>query len=162
VIGIVLGVVTTVLLLLLLAGASLPARQQVTRVELLKAPLDAVWEALDDLPRQIQWRTGLKSVQMLDDDHGLRWVEQPLSGRAVTLRKLKALPAKELLLEMQQGRNKGTRLAQMNTVPGGTRVTFTEMLETRSLTGRIRARLGGGLDQQLDSFIQQLKTKFTG
>jgi uncharacterized membrane protein len=157
---VVLGIILAVLVLLFGLGLSLPSRQQVTRVELLKAPVTEVWEALSDLPRQTHWRTGLKSVQMLDDDHGLRWVEQPERGGAVTLRKLKELPAQELLLEMQQGSSKGTRSARMNAVPGGTRVTFTEILETRTPIGRIRARMGGGLDQRLDSFIQQLKAKF--
>ena len=90
--GMLLGALVLVLLLVLLVGMLLPAREQVTRVELFKAPVAEVWEALNNLPGQAQWRTGLKSVQTLDDDEGLRWVEQPLQGTAVVLRKTKEIP----------------------------------------------------------------------
>lgn len=157
-------VITLVILLLLLpvlVGFLISPYQQVTRVELIKAPADAVWNALSDFSQQAQWRADLTSMQMLDDDEGLRWVEQVANQRPLVLRKLKELPLKELLVEMTQGSNKGTRHARMNAVPGGTRVTFTEMLETRSPLGRIRGRMGSSLDQRLDHFIQQLKAHFT-
>jgi hypothetical protein len=99
-------------------------------------------------------------MQMIDDDAGLRWVEQSAGTQAIVLRKLKETPLKELLLEMQQDGSKGTRQARLNAVPGGTRVTFTEMLETRTPLGRIKARLGGNPDRRLDHFIQQLKARF--
>ncbi len=158
---IILGIGCAVVLLPLLLGALLPAREQVTRVELIKAPQTDVWDALSDLPRQTLWRTGLKSVQTLDDDAGLRWVEQPISGAAVTIRKVKEVPMQDLLLEMQQRGCKATRQARLNAVPGGTRITFTEVLEARSPLRRITNRLRGGVDRRLDGFIQQLRTKFT-
>jgi len=162
VIWIVLVLGTALLLLPFVVGALMPASQQVTRVELIKASAADVWDALTDLPRQIQWRSDLKSVQMLDDDEGLRWVEQLGHGSPVTLRKSKEIPQKELLLEMGYKDGKGTRHARLSTVPGGTRVTFVETLETRSPLARLRVRTKGGLDSKLDSFILALKQKFVG
>lgn len=149
------------LLIPVMIGLLISPFQQVTRVELIKASADEVWKALTDLPRQTQWRSDLKSMQMVDDDAGLRWIEQSEDGKAITLRKLKETPPKELLLEMRQRGCKGTRQACLNAVPGGTRVTFTEMLETHTPIGRIKARLGGAPDRSLDHFIQQLKASFT-
>ena len=155
---ILLGIVT----LLLLVGLLLPARQQVTRVELFKAPISEVWEALDNLPAQTQWRDGLKSVQMLDDDDGLRWLEQSAKGGAVTVRKLKQLAQKELVLELRQGGKLGGRSARFNSVPGGSRVTFAETLECRMPFTRILSQAGGSVDKRLDGFIRQLRGKFPG
>lgn len=158
---IALGVGLLLLLLMpVVLGLLMSPYQQVTRVELIKAPADEVWNALTDLPQQTLWRTELTSMQMIDDDAGLRWVEQSAGRQAIVLRKLKEIPLKELLLEMQQDGSKGTRQARLNAVPGGTRVTFTEMLETRKPLGRIKARLGGNPDRHLDHFIQQLKARF--
>lgn len=157
---VVITLVVLLLLLPVLVGLLLSPYQQVTRVELIKAPADAVWNALNDFSQQGQWRDDLVSMQMLDDDDGLRWVEQVVAQRPRVLRKLKALPLKELLVEMQQRNNTGTRHARLNAVPGGTRVTFTEMLETRNPLERIRERMGSRLDQRLDHFIHQLKTHF--
>lgn len=158
-IAVTLGIL--LVLLPVLIGLLISPYQQVTRVELIKAPADEVWNALADLPQQTQWRADLKSMQTLDDDAGLRWVEQSGDGNAITLRKLKEIPRKELLLDMQQNGSKRTRQACLNAVPGGTRVTFTEMLETRTPLGRIKTRINGGPDRHLDHFIQQLKARFT-
>jgi hypothetical protein len=160
VIWIVVGLGTALVLSPFLLGALLAARQQVTRVELVKAPAAEVWDALTDLPRQIQWRSDLKSVQMLDDDSGLRWVEQPGQGSPVTLRKSKEIPLKELLLGMDCEDGKGTRQARLSAVPGGTRVTFVETLDTPRPLARLRVRTKGGLDAKLDRFILELKQKF--
>lgn len=122
IIWIALGVVTCVVLLWMLVGFALSARQQVTRVELIKAPLADVWEALSNLPAQAYWRSELKSVQMLDDDHGLRWVEHPEKGSPITVRKVKEKPNQELLLEMVNNAGQGTRHARLSGVPGGTRI----------------------------------------
>lgn len=158
---VIMGISLLFLLVPVMVGLLISPYQQVTRVELIKAPADEVWSALTDLPRQTQWRADLKSMQMIDDDAGLRWVEQSAHGPAITLRKIKETPLKELLLEMRQRGSKGTRQARLNAVPGGTRVTFTEMLETRPPWLRIKARMGGGPDRNLDHFIQQLKARFT-
>lgn len=157
-----IAVTVGVLLLLMpvLIGLLISPYQQVTRVELIKASANEVWQALADLPQQTQWRSDLKSMQMLDDDAGLRWIEQPVAGGAVVLRKLKEIPLKELLLDMQQTGSKTTRQACLNAVPGGTRITFTEMLESRTPLGRIKARMNGGPDRSLDHFIQQLRNRF--
>lgn len=157
---IVLGLCAALVMSPFLIGLLISPRQQVTRVELVKAPATEVWEALNNLQLQAQWRMGISSVQMLDDDDGLRWVEKPERGRPVTIRKLKEMPPQELLLEIQQGSAKGTRQARLNAVPGGTRVTFTEMQEIRSPLARLANSRQGGLDGRLDSFIQELKNHF--
>ncbi|MBU0656598.1 MAG: SRPBCC family protein [Gammaproteobacteria bacterium] len=155
-----LALAAVLLLLPFLVGFMLSPRQQVTRVELVKAATQEVWEALSNLQVQVQWRTGINSVQMLDDDEGLRWVEKPEHGRPVTIRKLKENPPQELLLEMRQGSTNGTRQIRLNAVPGGTRVTFTEMQETRNPLARLACRRQGGLDHKLDRFIHELKNHF--
>lgn len=159
-IWIIVGLAVTLLLLPLLAGFMMSPRQQVTRVELVKASAEEVWEALSNLQLQTQWRKGISSVQMLDDDEGLRWVETPESGRPVTIRKLKANQPQELVLEMQSGSLKGSRQARLSAVPGGTRVTFTEVQEARSPLARLAVRRQGGLDGRMDRFIQELKNHF--
>ncbi len=157
---IVLGVLLALVVVVVVIGFALSPRQQVTRVELIKAPLADVWEALSNLPAQAYWRSDIKNVQMLDDDHGLRWVEHPEHGRPLTIRKSKEKPNQELLLELSNSAGQGSRHARLSGVPGGTRITFTEVLTTSSPLKRIKARMRGGLDRKLDGFIQQLKQKF--
>ncbi|QTR48528.1 SRPBCC family protein [Candidatus Thiothrix anitrata] len=159
--GMLLGALVLLLLLALLIGILLPAREQVTRVELFKAPVAEVWEALSNLPGQAQWRSGLKSVQTLDDDEGLRWVEQPQQGAASILRKTKEIPLQELILEARQSGVLTTRQARLSNVPGGTRVTFTQTLQIAMPLRRLGNRMQGGVDNRLDNFIRQLRTKFS-
>ncbi|WGZ95781.1 MAG: SRPBCC family protein [Candidatus Thiothrix putei] len=157
---IVISLGILLLLIPVVVGLLMSPYQQVTRVELIKASIDDVWNALADFSQQAQWRTELTSMQMLDDDEGLRWVEQSAGQGSVVLRKLKEIPLKELLVDRDQGSGKGTFHARLSAVPGGTRITFTEMLETRTPFGRIKARMKGEPDSRLDHFIQQLKARF--
>nr|CAA6829153.1 MAG: Unknown protein [uncultured Thiotrichaceae bacterium] len=141
-----------------LLGLMIPQHQQATRVELVRAPLDTVWDAISELSRQTEWRTDLKSVQLKDDDDGMRWIEVPLRGSKITLRKMKEVEKKELLLQMERGSTvQGTRLAILSAVPGGTRITFTETAELKNPIKRLFAQLGGKLDRRLNQYIHQLK-----
>lgn len=157
--GMLLGTLILVFLVLLI-GMLLPAREQVTRVELFKAPIADVWEALSNLPGQMLWRTNLKNIQTLDDDDGLRWVEQLLQGTTVVLRKTKENPLQELTVELRQRGMCATRQARLNSVPGGTRVTFTQTLQINMPFRRLLNRFRGGVDSHLDDFIRQLRVKF--
>lgn len=159
-IWIITGLLVALLVLPVLVGFMMSSRQQVTRVELIKASADQVWEALSDLQLQTQWRKGITSVQMLDDDDGLRWLEKPENGHPVTIRKVKENQPQELVLEMQYGSVKGTRQARLNAVPGGTRVTFTEVQDASSPFSRLAVRRQGGLDGKMDRFVQELKAHF--
>lgn len=159
-IWIVAGLVAALFMLPFLIGLMMSPRQQVTRVELIKASAEEVWEALSNLQVQTQWRKGLASVQMLDDDEGLRWLEKPENGRPVTIRKIKENQPQELVLEIHSGNVKGSRQARLNAVPGGTRITFTEIQEVSSPLARLAARRQGGLDGKMDRFIQELKEHF--
>lgn len=157
---IIVGLVVALSCFLLLVGLLLPLREQVTRVELFKAPLVEVWDALDNLPSQTQWRSGLKSVQTLDDDDGLRWLERDGRGKTQVLRKIKETRQQELVLEIRRSGSKTVRQARFGSVPGGTRVTFTETLEAKMPTQRLMNRMRGGVDRQLDGFISQLRGRF--
>lgn len=157
---VIMGLVVALSCFLLLVGLLLPHREQVTRVALFKAPLAEVWDALNNLPNQTQWRSGLKSVQILDDDDGLRWLERDEQGKVQVLRKIKEIQQQELVLEIHRSGSKTIRQARLSSVPGGTRVTFTETLEAKMPTQRLLNRMRGGVDRQLDGFISQLRGRF--
>ncbi len=158
-----IAVGTGILLILfpMLIGMMIAPRQQAMRVELIRAPLDTVWQAISELNRQTEWRSDLKSVQLKDDDNGLRWIENPVRGGLLTLRKLKEIEKKEITLQLEKGsRVIGTRHALLRQVPGGTRVTFTETSEINNPTRRLFSHLGNKLDKRLNHYIGQLKNAY--
>lgn len=144
-----------------LLGLMISPHQQATRVELIKAPPESVWDALSDLSRQTEWRTDLKSVQLKDDDDGMRWIEHTQGGDKIVARKQKEVAQKEIVIQMQKGTNvQGTRQAVLNAVPGGTRVTFTETTDISSPFKRLVAQVSSSLDKHLNHYIAQLKSHF--
>ncbi|HPE61673.1 MAG: SRPBCC family protein [Thiothrix sp.] len=160
---VLVGILVLVFLLPFLIGLLIAPSQQATRVELVKAPLDEVWAALSDLSRQTEWRDDLKSMQLKDDDEGMRWVELPVHGPRLVLRKIKEVPKKELVVQLERGKTpRGKRQAVFTAVPGGTRVTFTETSEISNPLGRFRAHIGSKLDKRLNHYIAQLKKHFAG
>ncbi|PID49256.1 MAG: hypothetical protein CR991_07690 [Proteobacteria bacterium] len=156
---VIIGILLVIIPFLL--GLLVSPHQRATRVELIKAPTIDVWNALSDLSRQTEWRTDLKSVQFKDDDDGMRWVELTKKGEQLVTRKKKEVNQKEILIQIEKGsRVRGTRQAILSSVPGGTRVTFTETSDIRSPFSRIIAQVGSTLDKRLNSYIAQLKNRF--
>lgn len=158
---ILVGFVALLIVVPFLIGLMLSPFQRATRVELVKAPIDATWEALSELSRQTEWRSDLKSVQLKDDDEGMRWVESLAHGGKVTARKQKEVLNKEIIVQLSKGPLViGTREASLNAVPGGTRITFTETAVTKNPWQRLSMQMGSKLDKRLQSYIEQFKKHF--
>lgn len=159
---ILVGVLALLILVPLLIGLMLSPYQRATRVELVKAPIDATWGALSDLSRQTEWRTDLKSVQLKDDDEGMRWVEHLAHGGKITARKQKEVLNKEIIIQLSKGSQViGTREATLSAVPGGTRITFTQTAVTKNPWQRLGMHMGSKVDKHLQSYIEQFKARFT-
>lgn len=159
---ILVGVLALLILVPLLIGLMLSPYQRATRVELVKAPIDATWGALSDLSRQTEWRTDLKSVQLKDDDEGMRWVEHLAHGGKITARKQKEVLNKEIIIQLSKGSQViGTREATLSAVPGGTRITFTQTAVTKNPWQRLGMHMGSKVDKHLQAYIEQFKARFT-
>jgi uncharacterized membrane protein len=160
-IWIVVGLLGLLILVPFLIGLMLSPYQRATRVELVKAPIDDTWGALSDLSRQTEWRTDLKSVQLKDDDEGMRWIETLAHGSKVTARKQKEVPKKEIIVQLSKGSHViGTREASLSSVPGGTRITFTETAVTKNPWRRLGMHMGSKVDKHLQNYIGQFKARF--
>ena len=159
---VIIGIIVTLIVLPLLVGLMLPQQSRATRVDLVRAPIDQVWESLSDLARHTEWRSDLKSVQLKDDDEGLRWLEHSKTQGKLTVRKVKEVHHKEITMSYQRGTGfKGTRQAILTAVPGGTRVNFTETRDIRNPITRLRNQFGAKLDTQLNHYISELKAKYS-
>ncbi len=158
---ILVGVLALLIVVPFLIGLMLSPYQRATRVELVKAPIDATWGALSDLSRQTEWRTDLKSVQLKDDDEGMRWVEHLAHGGKITARKQKEVLNKEIIVQLSKGSQViGTREATLSAVPGGTRITFTQTAVTKNPLQRLSMHMGSKIDKHLQSYIEQFKARF--
>ena len=160
-----LWILVSILVLLILVpfliGLLLSPYQRATRVELVKAPINDTWSTLSDLSRQTEWRTDLKSVQLKDDDEGMRWIESLAQGGKITARKQKEVVNKEIVVQLSKGSQViGTREAVLSAVPGGTRITFTETAVTKNPWQRLGMHMGAKVDKHLQNYIVQFKARF--
>lgn len=158
---ILVGIVVLLILVPFLIGLLLSPYQRATRVELVKAPINDTWGTLSDLSRQTEWRSDLKSVQLKDDDEGMRWIESLAQGGKITARKQKEVLNKELVVQLSKGAQViGTREAVLSAVPGGTRITFTETAVTKNPWQRLTMHMGSKVDKHLQTYIEQFKARF--
>lgn len=156
VLWIFIGIVALLILLPLLMGLLMPPLQRATRVELIRAPLDVVWDNIADLPRQTQWRSDLKNVQFKDDDQGTRWIEQSSSMGTMTVRKKFEDEQREVILILEKGKMQGKRHLLVSGVPGGTRLTINEERVIPSPLGRLFNKI----DKQVNQYIDDLQAYF--
>jgi hypothetical protein len=79
----------------------------------------------------------------------------------VTARKQKEVPKKEIIVQLSKGSHViGTREASLSSVPGGTRITFTETAVTKNPWRRLGMHMGSKVDKHLQNYIGQFKARF--
>ena len=103
---IIIGAFIALALLLTLVGALLPvahtARVRIT----LTQPAPPVYDAIADVARYQEWRTGLDSLRVVDAGPPLRWRESSSMG-TIEFVQLNALPPRTVQAEIQGAKEQG-------------------------------------------------------
>ncbi len=154
------------LLVLLLAvlglfawGSSMPEAHHVTVSETIPAPLQEVYERLRKAEDYTRWRSGLKSVEVIDAG---RWIENNDAGR-MPLRVLEAAPPKLLVVKIDTDQLpfEGVWTYSPQEADGGTRVEITEDGRVKSAMFRALGRLFFPIDKTARTYLADLQRSFS-
>lgn len=103
----------------------------------IRAPISRVWEVVTDWEDQGDWRSDLKSVEVLSGD---RFVEHLNSGSEVTFEVTSTDAPNQILLEMSGGAT-GTYEIELVSQGDITKVVFRESVELGLFSGSNRSRV---------------------
>ena len=136
-------------------GKTIPAKQEVIVNEKINAPIDRVWGIMTDWKNQGEWRSEVNKIVIVSPT---TFIEQPISGPAITFEVVKLEQPKRIELLMT-GSIQGQYIADLEFSDGVTTVTAREIVINDSIVGRVMSTLFFDLEQFAESYLQQVKTE---
>jgi uncharacterized protein YndB with AHSA1/START domain len=147
-------------LLPFLVGLSIPKERTYTRTHLFSSSVDSVFKVVTDVKAQPEWRSELKTVEMLSPTDDQQWREVLHRGPAITFRVKRKIPNKLFEIEIVGRSLQGHWLGTFQPVDGGgTRVTFTETSIIPNPFMRTISALFVNLDETIGQYIANLQKR---
>jgi hypothetical protein len=134
-------------------GATLPTTKSLSKTIQIDAPVDIVWETMSDWEGQVEWRSEVKSVEMVDEK---TFKEFPFNGPAVEF-EIVRLETNYIIELKMSGPFKGDYLAVFSEDNGITTIHISETIIQESTIGRILAKLFFDLDEFVAAYFDQLQ-----
>lgn len=155
------GVIGLVLLvgLTALVGLMLPKGHRASRTVVLNAAPAAVYGAITDFGRFPEWRTGIKTVQILADDGGRTRFREDGPHGAITYRVEQREPNARLVTRIDDPELPfgGTWTLEVKPVPAGTELTITEDGEIFNPIFRVLSKVVFSPYDTIDTYQSDLK-----
>ncbi|HUR92176.1 MAG TPA: SRPBCC family protein [Gemmatimonadaceae bacterium] len=158
---IVLGSLAAVVAILLAVGYSLPVKHVATRSAVVAAPADQVWAAITDVASAPQWRTDVKSVEVVRQGAaGPVWREVSGDG-TITFETVESLPPRRLVTRIADKSLPfgGRWTYELEPTTGGTRVTIREDGEVYNPVFRFVSRYVMGHHATIEKYLTSLRTR---
>jgi uncharacterized protein YndB with AHSA1/START domain len=155
---IALAVVGAFIGVIVLTGYALPVGHVASRTATLSQPVDRVYAALTDIASYPQWRSDVKSVEVLSAAPPRRWREHGGNGD-ITFEVAEAQPPMRLVTRIADRDLPfgGTWTYELMAEGNGTRLTITEHGEVYNPIFRIMSRFVFGHTATMDQFLADLK-----
>lgn len=144
-------------------GAALPAEHRVSRSLRLRQSPSNIWQALDDLSGQAEWRTDLASIELLPDRAGRRaWREHWKNGQQILMEESSRTPPSRLVTRIADESLPfgGTWTFEIDADGDGSRVRITEDGVVRNVIFRSMAKFVFGHSATMEGYLKSLAGKF--
>jgi uncharacterized protein YndB with AHSA1/START domain len=164
VVGIVVAALAALAGVVALVGSRLPQAHVASRQTQLKAPPEAVWQAITEVDRFSAWRDGVSRVERMPDRAGkTTWVEHGSHGK-MTLTIDRAEPPRLLAVRIADPDLPfgGTWTYEISPSPGGSTLKITEHGEVYNPIFRFMARYVFGHEATLATYLASIEKKFAG
>jgi uncharacterized protein YndB with AHSA1/START domain len=163
IIGIALAAVVALVLLVVIVGALLPRRHEVSRSAVIAAPPAAVYGAVTDVANAAAWRPGVQRVEVLGRTNGrLRFREHSGHG-AVTYEVTADEPLRRFVTEIvdRDLGYSGSWTYSFAPQGTGTLVTVTERGEVSNVIFRFVSHFVIGPTRSIDRYLSALAGHLT-
>ncbi|HLF84457.1 MAG TPA: SRPBCC family protein [Blastocatellia bacterium] len=159
---IVVGVIAGLVALMAIIGALMPKGHTASRSTVINKPPEVLWQTMTDCAAFPQWRTDIKSVEVLPDRDGHRvWREDGKNGK-MTLEAIEASPPSRLVLRIADPDLPfgGTWTYELQASGTGSRVTITEDGEVYNPIFRFMGRVFFTQTASIETYLKALGKKY--
>jgi len=155
------GSLAALIVLVLIAGYSLPVQHVAARSVELRAPPQRVWQTITDVESMPQWRSGLKSVDIVGQTSaGPKWREVSGDG-TITFETIESAPQRRLVTTIADKSLPfgGSWTYDLEPSATGTRLTIREDGEVYNPVFRLASRFIMGHHATIDKYLASLQTR---
>ncbi|MEK6325530.1 MAG: SRPBCC family protein [Acidobacteriota bacterium] len=159
---IVVGVIAGLIALMAIIGSLLPKGHTASRTTVINKPPDVLWQTMTDCAAFPQWRTDVKSVEVLPDRDGHKlWREDGKNGK-MTLETIEASPPSRLVLRIADPDLPfgGKWTYDLQPTLGGSRVTITEDGEVYNPIFRFMSHIFFSQSASIETYLKALGKKY--
>jgi hypothetical protein len=159
---IVLGALVALVVVIALVGTVLPRGHTASRQAAFRQTPAALYGAVRDITALTQWRTGLKSVEILPPENGRARYREVSGHGPVTYRILEDRPSELLVLEIadEDLPYGGTWTFEFRAKPDGASLRITENGFVKNPLFRFLARFVFGHTSTMETYLRDLGRKF--
>lgn len=159
---IVVGVIAALIAVVAIIGSLMQKGHSASRTTVINKPPEVLWQAMTDCAAFPQWRTDVKSVEVISDRDGHRvWREDGKNGK-MTLETVEASPPSRLVLRIADPDLPfgGTWTYDLQASGSGSRVTITEDGEVYNPIFRFMSRVFFSPTASIETYLKALGKKY--
>jgi len=159
---IVVGVIAGMIALMAIIGSLMPKGHTASRSTVINKPPEVLWQTMTDCAAFPQWRTDVKSVEVLPDRDGHRvWREDGKNGK-MTLEAIETSPPSRLVLRIADPDLPfgGTWTYELQASGSGSRLTITEDGEVYNPIFRFMGRVFFSPTASIETYLKALGKKY--
>jgi len=159
---IVVGVIAGLIALMAIIGALMPKGHTASRTAVINKAPEVLWQTMTDCAAFPQWRTDIRSVEVLPDRDGHKvWREDGKNGE-MTLEAIEASPPSRLVLRIADPDLPfgGTWTYELQASGAGTRVTITEDGEVYNPIFRFIGRIFFSPTASIETYLKAVGKKY--
>ena len=156
------GVIAGLIMLVAIIGSLLPKNHTASRTAIINRPPDVLWQAMTDCSAFPQWRTDVKSVEVLPERDGNKvWRENGKNGK-LTLETIEASAPSRLVLRIADPDLPfgGKWTYELEPSTGGSRITITEDGEVYNPIFRFMSHLFFSQSATIETYLKALGKKY--
>lgn len=158
---IVIGVIAALIAVTAIIGSMMPKGHTASRSAMINQPPEVLWGTITDCAAFPQWRTDVKSVEVLPDRAGHKvWREDGKNGK-MTLEVVEASPPSRLVMRIADaGAFGGTWTYELQPGGAGSRVTITENGEVYNPIFRFMSKVFFDPAATIETYLTALGKKY--
>jgi len=143
--------------LVFVIGLFLPKQRVFVKTASLKSPLGKVFQIVTDVEKQASWRADVQAIKVIDQN---TWTEIPKKGRSITFKTKQKIQNQIFEIEIIEPKSfQGYGVGQFEQTTTGTKVLFKEVITIDNPFLRVMSFLFLDLDQTMEVYMGNLKSK---
>ncbi|MFN9380874.1 MAG: SRPBCC family protein [Bacteroidota bacterium] len=149
--------ILAIVALVFVIGLFLPKQREFVKTATFKSSPEKVFQIVTDLKNQTSWRSDVKEINIIEENS---WTEVPKKGTPLTFKTKKKILNQLFEIEIIEPKSfNGSWIGTFERSSTGTNVVFKEIFTIKNPIFRVLSPIFVDIDQTMELYMNNLKTK---